>query len=50
MPELQQSSVRLYLPKQVWEMYAAFGPVKGRNDEAVVEVVWQEGQIITESR
>src|SRR6266849_2721337 len=39
-----------YLPKSVWEMYAAFGPVKGRNDEAEVEVRWQEDQLITASR
>ena len=23
-----------YLPKPIWEMYADFGPEKGRNDEA----------------
>src|SRR5271163_198206 len=39
-----------YLPKPVWEMYADFGPVKGRNDEAEVEVHWQEDQLITASR
>jgi EcoRII C terminal/Restriction endonuclease EcoRII, N-terminal len=39
-----------YLPKSVWEMYAGFGPEKGRNDEAEVEVHWQEEQIITNSR
>lgn len=39
-----------YLPKSVWEMYAAFGPVKGRNDEAEVTVTWQEAQVITNSR
>lgn len=39
-----------YLPKPIWEMYAPFGPEKGRNDEAEVEVHWQEGQLITNSR
>src|SRR3984957_18582945 len=39
-----------YLPKAVWEMYATFGPVKGRNDEATVTVNWQEDQLVTESR
>jgi hypothetical protein len=39
-----------YLPKPVWAMYAKFGPVKGRNDEAEVEVHWQEEQLITRSR
>lgn len=39
-----------YLPKPVWEMYAAFGPEKGRNDEAEVQVHWQEDQLITNSR
>jgi EcoRII C terminal/Restriction endonuclease EcoRII, N-terminal len=39
-----------YLPKPVWEMYAAFGPEKGRNDEAEVAINWQEDQRITSSR
>jgi hypothetical protein len=39
-----------YLPKPIWEMYAAFGPEKGRNDEAEVEVQWQEDQLVTTSR
>lgn len=39
-----------YLPKAVWEMYASFGPEKGRNDEAEVTVHWQGDQIITDSR
>jgi type II restriction enzyme len=39
-----------YLPKPIWQMYAAFGPEKGRNDEAEVEVHWQENQVITNSR
>lgn len=39
-----------YLPKPIWEMYAAFGPEKRRNDEAEVEVHWQEDQLITNSR
>lgn len=39
-----------YLPKAIWEMYSAFGPEKGRNDEAEVEVHWQGDQLITESR
>lgn len=39
-----------YLPKAVWEMYAGFGPKKGRNDEAEVEIDWQESQVVTDSR
>lgn len=39
-----------YLPKPIWEMYADFGPEKGRNDEAEVEVRWQEDQLTTNSR
>lgn len=39
-----------YLPKPVWRMYANFGPEKGRNDEAEVEVRWQEDQLVTISR
>ncbi len=39
-----------YLPKPVWEMYAGFGPRKGRNDEAEVHIQWQGGQIVTQSR
>jgi type II restriction enzyme len=39
-----------YLPKPIWEMYAAFGPEKGRNDEAEVTVHWQEDQWVTDSR
>lgn len=39
-----------YLPKAIWEMYADFGPVKGRNDEAAVTVNWQEDQLVTDSR
>jgi hypothetical protein len=39
-----------YLPKPVWEMYASFGPEKGRNDEAEVTINWQEDQRITNSR
>jgi len=39
-----------YLPKPVWEMYADFGPEKGRNDEAEIEVRWQGDQLITKSR
>lgn len=39
-----------YLPKPVWEMYADFGPQKGRNDEAEVEVRWQGDQLATNSR
>jgi hypothetical protein len=39
-----------YLPKPIWEMYAAFGPEKGRNNEAEVEVRWQEDQLVTNSR
>jgi EcoRII C terminal/Restriction endonuclease EcoRII, N-terminal len=39
-----------YLPKAVWEMYAGFGPTKGRNDEAAVSVNWQEDQLTTDSR
>jgi hypothetical protein len=39
-----------YLPKPIWEMYAPFGPVKGRNDESEVEVHWQEDQLVTDSR
>jgi len=39
-----------YLPKPVWEMYAAFPPKKGRNDEATVTVRWQGDQRTTDSR
>lgn len=39
-----------YLPKPVWGMYADFGPEKGRNDEAQVEIRWQGDQLLTESR
>jgi|HubBroStandDraft_6_1064221.scaffolds.fasta_scaffold00205_41 hypothetical protein len=39
-----------YLPKPVWEMYAGFGPVKGRNDEAGVTINWQGDQRVTDSR
>jgi len=39
-----------YLPKPVWEMYASFGPERGRNDEAEVTVHWQGDQRITDSR
>jgi len=38
-----------YLPKSVWEMYAEFGPVKGRNDEAEVTISWQGEQLVTRS-
>lgn len=39
-----------YLPKPVWEMYASFGPTKGRNDEAEVTIHWQGEQRVTNSR
>jgi hypothetical protein len=39
-----------YLPKAVREMYAPFGPDKGRNYESQVEVRWQEDQLVTNSR
>lgn len=39
-----------YLPKPVWGMYANFGPMKGRNDEAQIEIRWQGDQFVTDSR
>lgn len=39
-----------YLPKPVWRMYSDFGPEKGRNDEAEVQVHWQGDQRETSSR
>lgn len=33
-----------YLPKAVWEMYAPFGPVKGRNDKSQVDILWPDGR------
>lgn len=39
-----------YLPKPVWEMYADFGPEKGRNDETEVQISWQGEQLATNSR
>ncbi len=43
--------MRLLPPESgIGRMYAAFGPEKGRNDEAEVTVHWQEDQLITNSR
>ncbi|HYD16542.1 MAG TPA: type II restriction endonuclease [Candidatus Nanoarchaeia archaeon] len=38
-----------YLPKAVWQMFAAFPPQRGRNDEAEVAIHWHDGRI-TDSR
>ncbi len=38
-----------YLPKSAWEMFAPFGPVKGRNDVIEVTIDWQDGQRVTQS-
>lgn len=39
-----------YLPKSAWDLFAGFGPEKGRNDESPVTVVWQGGLVTTNSR
>lgn len=33
-----------YLPKGAWEMFAPFGPVKGRNDKVDVDILWPDGR------
>ncbi len=38
-----------YLPKSAWELYSDFGPVKGRFDEAEVQITWPDGRV-TDSR
>lgn len=38
-----------YLPKPVWQMFTQLPPTRGRNDEAAVQVQWQDGQV-TDSR
>jgi hypothetical protein len=38
-----------YLPKGVWNFYAPFGPIAGRNDKSNVQIVWQGGQLETRS-
>ena len=39
-----------YLPKSAWQLFARFGPRKGRNDEGTVRVRWQGDLTTTESR
>ncbi|MDA8169944.1 MAG: type II restriction endonuclease [Nitrospiraceae bacterium] len=34
-----------YLPKKIWRLYTVHGPVKGKNYEHHVEVIWQDGCI-----
>lgn len=40
-----------YLPREpgVWEMFAQFGPVKGRNDKELVSILWQIEEYETNS-
>lgn len=39
-----------YLPKSAWQLFARFGPRKGRNDESTVRVRWQGDLTTTDSR
>jgi hypothetical protein len=39
-----------YLPKAVWEMFTPNAPLKGRNDDSEVTIVWQEGERTTRSK
>ncbi len=34
-----------YLPKDAWKLFADFAPVKGRNREAEVRIVWPDGLV-----
>lgn len=34
-----------YLPKKIWRLYTVHGPVKGKNNEHNVEVIWQDGRV-----
>jgi hypothetical protein len=34
-----------YLPKKIWRHFTPYGPVKGRNDDHPVSIVWQDGRI-----
>lgn len=38
-----------YLPRGAWQLYAPFGPVKGRKDKSKVKIVWQGGALETNS-
>jgi len=33
-----------YLPKKLWSHFTPYGPVKGRNDDHPVDIVWPDGR------
>ena len=33
-----------YLPKKIWKQFTPYGPVKGRNDDHLVDILWQDGR------
>jgi type II restriction enzyme len=38
-----------YLPKSAWELYAPFGPEKGKLEKSKVRIAWQGGERVTDS-
>ncbi len=38
-----------YLPKHAWKLFADHGPQKGTNTDKAVKIIWQNGEVITDS-
>jgi type II restriction enzyme len=38
-----------YLPRSAWELYAPFGPEKGKLEKSKVRIAWQGGEHLTDS-